>query len=179
MDRNRAALRPLAPLEDPLEYLPCSQVAQYQKGQVIYNQNAPSTKIYLILEGRVKVSSLADRGCQVLVNIYQTEEFFGESAFLHPAQRPEGAIALENTKLMSWTASEVEGIVMRQPRLGRRLRSDNGATHDGLHGANRELRGRQPCPAPRALFNQPFGADGHSTRRRVSEDGPRHSRIAG
>ena len=118
MEPNRVALKRLAPLEDPLEYLPCSQIAEYQKGQVIYNQSAPSTNIYLILEGRVKVSCLADRGRQVLVNIYQREEFFGESAFLHPAQRPEDAIALENTKLMSWTASEVEGMVMRQPRLG-------------------------------------------------------------
>jgi CRP/FNR family transcriptional regulator, cyclic AMP receptor protein len=118
MEPNRAALRPLAPLEDPLEYLPRSQVAEYNKGQVIYNQNAPSTNIYLILEGRVKVSCLADRGRQVLVAIYQTEEFFGESAFLHPAQRPERAIALESTKLMSWTGSEVEAMVMRQPRLG-------------------------------------------------------------
>ena len=80
MEPNRVALRRLAPLEDPLEYLPCSQIAEYQKGQVIYNQSAPSTNIYLILEGRVKVSCLADRGRQVLVNIYQTEEFFGESA---------------------------------------------------------------------------------------------------
>src|SRR5262245_22660300 len=27
-------------------------------------------------------------------------------------------MALENSKLMAWTASEVEGMVMRQPRLG-------------------------------------------------------------
>src|SRR5215472_6770019 len=114
----RSGSKPPRHLEDPLDYLPCSPIAQYRQHQVIYNQNAPSTSIYLILEGRVKVSCLADRGRQVLVNIYQTEEFFGESAFLHPAQRPEGAIALENTKVMSWTASEVEGMVMRQPRLG-------------------------------------------------------------
>src|SRR5262249_2026830 len=31
---------------------------------------------------------------------------------------PERATALENTKLMTWTASEVEELAMRQPRLG-------------------------------------------------------------
>jgi len=52
------------------------------------------------------------------VHIHQTAEFFGESALLHDPQPPEGATALENTKLMTWAASEVEELVRRQPRLG-------------------------------------------------------------
>ena len=118
MTLTRAASKSHTPLEDPLEYLPCSHVTEYKKGQVIYNQNAPFTSIYLILEGKVKVSRLAESGRQVLVNIYQTNEFFGESALVRVPQRPEGAMALENTKLMTWAASEVEELVMRKPRLG-------------------------------------------------------------
>src|SRR5215469_1955203 len=109
MAPNRSRSTHFGPLEDPLNYLFYSQVVEYcRKGEVIYNQDAPSTSIYVILEGRVKVSRLAESGRQVLIGIYQTNEFFGESAFLHLPQRPEGAIALENTKLMIWTASEVE-----------------------------------------------------------------------
>jgi hypothetical protein len=72
MAPTRSASKPRATLEDPLDYLPCSPIAQYRKHQVIYNQNEPSTSIYLILEGKVKVSRLAEGGRQVLVNIYQT-----------------------------------------------------------------------------------------------------------
>src|SRR5262249_49074597 len=54
----------------------------------------------------------------VIVNIYQTKEFFGESALLHLPQRPEVATALDNTKLMTWTVSEVEELAVRRPRLG-------------------------------------------------------------
>src|SRR5262249_8248149 len=104
----RAASTPHARLEDPLDYLPCSPVAEDQKGQIIYNQNAPSTSIYLILEGRVKVFRLAEGGRQVLMKIYLTDEFFGESALLHLPQRIEVASALDNTKLMTWNMSEVE-----------------------------------------------------------------------
>jgi CRP-like cAMP-binding protein len=63
-------------------------------------------------------SRLTDIGRLVLVNIHQTDAFFGESALLHLSQRPEGAMALENTKLMAWSASEVEELIRRQPRLG-------------------------------------------------------------
>jgi len=114
----RAASEPPAPLEDPLNYLLSAQIVEYRKGQVIYNQDAPSTNIYVILKGRVKVSRLAEGGRQVIVNIYQTKEFFGESALVHLPQRAEVATALENTKLMTWTASEVEELALRQPRLG-------------------------------------------------------------
>ena len=118
MAPTRAASKPHATLEDPLDYLPCSPVAVHPKRHVIYDESEPSTSIYLILEGRVKVSRLAEGGRQVLVNIYRTDEFFGESVFLHLSQRPECAMALENTQLMSWTASELEELVRRQPRLG-------------------------------------------------------------
>jgi len=104
-------------LQDPLDYLPCSPIAEYRKHQLIYHQNEPSTNIYLILHGKVKLFRLVKHGRQLLVNMYQTDEFFGESA-LSLSQRPEGAMALENTKLMAWTASEVEELVRRRPRLG-------------------------------------------------------------
>src|SRR5262249_36856653 len=123
-------MKPQAPLEDPLDYLPRSQIVEYRKGQVVYNQDAPSTSIYVILKGRVKVSRLAAGGRPVLVNIYQTNEFFGESALVHLPQRLEVAIALDNTKLMTWNISEVEELAVRQPRLGMGVRSDARAAHD-------------------------------------------------
>src|SRR6266853_5690250 len=108
---------PQRALEDPLAHLPCSTIVEYRKGQMIYNQDQPSTNIYLVIDGKVKVSRLADDGHQVVVDIYQPDEFFGESAFLNLPHRAEQATALENTKLMTWTTSEIEEIVMRKPRL--------------------------------------------------------------
>src|SRR5580658_3150736 len=105
------------PLEDPLAHLPCSTILEYRKGQTIYSQDQPSTSIYLVIDGKVKVCRLADDGRQVVVDIYQPDEFFGESAFLGPAQRTELSLALENTKLMTWTTSEIEDIATRRPRL--------------------------------------------------------------
>jgi CRP/FNR family cyclic AMP-dependent transcriptional regulator len=51
------------------------------------------------------------------VDIYQNEEFFGESAFLNSPSRDEQAVAIENTKVMAWTGAEIEDIVTRRPRL--------------------------------------------------------------
>jgi len=110
-------MAPQKTLEDPLAHLPCSSILEYKKGQSIYSQDQPSTSIYLVIEGKVKVSRMTDGGHQVILDIYQTDEFFGESALLNLPQRAEQATAMEGTKLMAWTTSEIEDIVSKRPRL--------------------------------------------------------------
>jgi len=117
MAGSPAVVAPQRALEDPLAHLPCSTILEYRKGQVIYNQDQPSTSIYLVIDGKVKVCRMADDGRQVVVDIYQPDEFFGESAFLGLAQRTEIAVALENMKVMTWTTNEIEEITMKRPKL--------------------------------------------------------------
>jgi CRP/FNR family transcriptional regulator len=117
MASSPTAFAPHKSLEDPLAHLPCSTIVEYRKGQTIYNQDQPSTNLYLVIEGKVKVARLADDGHQVVVDIYQADEFFGESAFLSLPHRSEQATALDDTKLMAWGTQEIEDIVMKRPRL--------------------------------------------------------------
>src|SRR4029077_20369283 len=117
MERDMATSPTLAvpqkQLEDPLAHLPCSSILEYRKGQVIYSQDQPSTSLYLVIDGKVKVCRLAEDGRQVVVDIYQADEFFGESAFLNSAAREEQAVALESTKAMTWSTAEIEDLVTR------------------------------------------------------------------
>src|SRR5712691_1401609 len=117
MATSSPVIAPQKSLEDPLAHLPCSSIVEYRKGQMIYNQDQPSTSIYLVIDGKVKVCRLADDGHQVVVDIYQPDEFFGESAFLNLPHRAEQATALENTKVMTWTAQDIEDIIMKRPKL--------------------------------------------------------------
>jgi CRP/FNR family transcriptional regulator len=117
MASTARVIAPQRTLEDPLAHLPCSTIVEYKKGQNIYSQDQPSTSLYLVIEGKVKVSRMAEDGHQVVVDIYQTDEFFGESALLNLPHRAESATALEGTKLMTWTTAEIEDIVGKRPRL--------------------------------------------------------------
>jgi CRP/FNR family cyclic AMP-dependent transcriptional regulator len=103
--------------EDPLAYFSYSTIAAYRTEQVIYDQDQPSNSFYLVIEGKVKVSRLANDGQQTVIDIYTADEFFGESAFLNLRARPEQAVAMQDTKVMTWTNSAVEEIILRRPRL--------------------------------------------------------------
>lgn len=105
-------------LEDPLVHLPCGRISEFRRNETIYSQEEPPQSLYLVVDGRVKVSRVTPEGRQVVVDIYQADEFFGEAAFVGGAPHAEMAIALENLKVMAWGIAEIEDIVTRRPKLG-------------------------------------------------------------
>jgi hypothetical protein len=86
-------------LEDALALVSRSGILEHQKGQAIYTRDQPSTGVYVVIEGKVKVCSLVNTRHQLLVGIYQADDFFGESALLGLPQRDEQATAMENSRL--------------------------------------------------------------------------------
>lgn len=101
---------------DPLAFLPCSPVMKYKSGQTIYTPNQPSSQFFLIVEGRVKVSRVST-GAEVVVDVYQADEFFGEAALLGLDNRVERAVAIEYTRVMRWSREEIEENAMQRPKL--------------------------------------------------------------
>jgi CRP/FNR family cyclic AMP-dependent transcriptional regulator len=104
-------------LEDPLAHLPHSKILEYETGQVIYSQDQPSAGLHVVIDGKVTVCRRADNGRPVVVDIYQADEFFGESALLRLPHAQEQAVALENTKVMVWSTAQIENILILRPQL--------------------------------------------------------------
>ena len=115
---NGAKLSASREMEDALMYLPRKGVNDYRRGQIIFDEHQPSRGLHLVVQGRVKVTIPLDDGTQTVVDIFTTDDFFGESALLGSARYPERALALDNVTLMSWSAAEIEEQVEKQPRLG-------------------------------------------------------------
>jgi CRP/FNR family cyclic AMP-dependent transcriptional regulator len=104
--------------ENPLTYLPRKPVQEYAKNRFIYDVQHPATDLYLVILGRVKVGTTANDGGQEVVRIVRNEGLFGESSLIGPVNHTESAIALDNVALMSWSRTEIEQQVEREPRLG-------------------------------------------------------------
>jgi CRP/FNR family transcriptional regulator, cyclic AMP receptor protein len=104
-------------LEDPLAHLPCSTIYDFKKGQMIYGHDNPVNNVFLILSGKVNVSRIAGNGRPIVIDVYRTDEFFGESAFLGRNTQNEFAVAAEPTQVMSWGSDEIERISLARPKL--------------------------------------------------------------
>jgi CRP/FNR family cyclic AMP-dependent transcriptional regulator len=103
-------------LEDPLSHLPCSTILGFRKKQAIFAQGQPSTSIYLVISGKVKVCRVSESLSEAMLDIYQADEFFGESALVGQPHA-ETAVALEDSQVMSWTAGELGRIAGERPKL--------------------------------------------------------------
>ncbi len=115
---NGAKLTATREMEDALMYLPRKGVTDYRRGQIIFDEHQPSKGLHLVVQGRVKVSIPLDNGSQTVVDIFTTDDFFGESSLLGSTRYSERAIALDNVTLMSWSTAEIEEQVEKQPQLG-------------------------------------------------------------
>lgn len=107
----------IALTEDPLTYLPRKPLQEFGKGRVIYNSQQPSERLYLVVLGRVKVTTTADEGYDTIARIVCPEGLFGE-AVLVGGRANESASALDTVSIMSWTRNEIEQQIEREPRLG-------------------------------------------------------------
>lgn len=105
-------------VEDALMYLPRKGITDFSRGDVIFDENNPSKALHLVVQGRVKVTIPVEDGGQTVVDIFNTDDFFGESSLLGDHPVPERAVALDNVTLMSWTRAEIEEQIEKQPRLG-------------------------------------------------------------
>src|SRR5215472_19079415 len=101
--------------EDPLTYLPRKPVQEFAKGRVIYDAQNPSSDLYVVILGRVKIGNTSDDGAQTVGRIVRAEGLFGESCLIGPLDRNEPATALDNVTLMSWSRTEIELQVEREP----------------------------------------------------------------
>jgi CRP/FNR family transcriptional regulator, cyclic AMP receptor protein len=107
-----------ARMEDALMYLPRKGVTEYSKNTIIFDESNPSRSLHLVVQGRVKFAAPLENGRQTVVDIFNTDDFFGESCLLSIARNLETATALDHVTLMSWEAAEIEDQVQKQPRLG-------------------------------------------------------------
>ena len=107
-----------AETEDALSYLPRKPVTTCRKGQRVFDEQHPSPGLHLVVRGRVKLSIPIEAGTESIIDIFGTDDFFGESALLGAPSLVERATAIDSCTLMYWTAREIEDQSERQPKLG-------------------------------------------------------------
>lgn len=81
----------------------------YQKDEFIYFPNDPSTHLYMVSEGRVKMGSYTEDGKEIVKAILGKGEVFGELALAGEKKRKDFAKALDNnTKICPLTIAEMQ-----------------------------------------------------------------------
>lgn len=87
--------------DDELSQISKFAVRQYYKkdNMVLIEEEVGST-MFVILNGRVKISRISDEGREVILSILCDGDFFGEMSILDGQTRSANAVTLEDTELL-------------------------------------------------------------------------------
>jgi CRP-like cAMP-binding protein len=74
--------------------------------------------LYCLIDGRVKIVSATAEGSPTIIRIVGPYGLFGEASLVGAPLSSESAIAIDDVSYLSWTRTEVEAQIEREPRLG-------------------------------------------------------------
>lgn len=106
--------------ENPADFLPHKPPREYSRRQEIYDSRNSGGELYMVVAGRVKISIVSPTGAHTVVRLAGPGALFGESSLVS-SHRPESAVALDRTAVISWTPEELEHQINLFPALGKAL----------------------------------------------------------
>ena len=87
--------------EEDLEQISKMTVRQvYKKDNMVLIEEEVGSTMFVILNGRVKISRISDEGREVILSILVDGDFFGEMSILDGQTRSANAVTLEDTELL-------------------------------------------------------------------------------
>ena len=83
--------------------------------ELIFSKGDTATQLFLILNGRVKVSASSEDGREIIFGILGPGELFGEIALLEGTEHSGSVWTLEPTELLSFNRRDVSALLHDQP----------------------------------------------------------------
>src|SRR3990172_2035148 len=91
--------------------------ASVRKKDVIFSEGDPSEWLYIVTEGKVKITKLSQDGKELILELIHPMDFFGGLAVIRGFPYPANAVAMEDTKLLKISRSNLMRVLDRFPNL--------------------------------------------------------------
>ena len=90
---------------------------KYEKDSVILLENETGSALFVIVQGKVKVSRTSDDGREVILTILADSDFFGEMAILDGQNRSANVTAIDDTELFLVQRSDFLDLLYNHPEV--------------------------------------------------------------
>src|SRR2546422_270767 len=124
--------------EDLRELIAVARRRIFRSGEVIFHREDPGQVLYVIKEGKVKISLISPEGQEISLVVFGKGECFGEFAILDGLPRSADAVALERVECYTLQRSDFHKAIMKNPKiaiqvlevLSKRLRTTDQMVED-------------------------------------------------
>nr|WP_245681850.1 MULTISPECIES: Crp/Fnr family transcriptional regulator [Actinomadura] len=108
------------------------------RGQTLFNEGETGDRLYVVLEGKIKLTRTAPDGRENLLSVLGPSEMFGELSLFDPRPRTASAVAVTECRLAGlghddlrpWLTGHPEVAVQLLRALAQRLRKTNDVMAD-------------------------------------------------
>lgn len=108
--------------QDDIEHLSrVTTMKDFKKNQPIYFAKEPSSSIFFLKRGRVKLTRTSKDGKEMILGIINPGEVFGEMSFLDENERTDYATAMDDALICTINKQEFNDFVSKAPELNLRL----------------------------------------------------------
>jgi CRP-like cAMP-binding protein len=99
-----------------------TQMREVKKGDFIYFPEDPSTQLYFLKEGRIKIGTFSDDGRESIRAVMQPGEIFGELSLVGEEKRNDFAQALDdNVLICAMSMKDMEQMMEQSNKLSIRV----------------------------------------------------------
>jgi|SRR2546421_6267759 CRP/FNR family transcriptional regulator, cyclic AMP receptor protein len=124
--------------EDIRELMSLAKRRTFRNNEVIFHREDPGQVLYVIKEGKVKISLISPDGQEISLVVFGKGECFGEFAILDGLPRSADAVALEKVECYTLQRSDFHNAIMKNPKIAiqiievltKRLRSTDQMVED-------------------------------------------------
>ncbi|OEX95813.1 CRP-like cAMP-activated global transcriptional regulator GlxR [Corynebacterium sp. Marseille-P4321] len=114
------------------------ETVKFPKGSTIFDEGEPGDRLYIIIDGKVKLARHAPDGRENLLSVMGPSDMFGELSIFDPGPRTSSAICvtdvtaatMDSTMLRTWIDNHPEISQQLLRVLARRLRRTNASLAD-------------------------------------------------
>ncbi|MFI5358526.1 MAG: Crp/Fnr family transcriptional regulator [Halanaerobiales bacterium] len=122
MEERERCLRELAVfsrLEGEQVKLICERATEkkYLKGEIIFFEDNNDENLYILLEGRVKLTMISPEGKEKAISILQVGDIFGEMSLFDQDTTPITAEVIDDARLVSIPFHDLEDIIRQEPEV--------------------------------------------------------------
>jgi len=93
-----------------------ARIANFKKGEKIFDENASGDRLYIVLSGRVKIFAASGVKKKTLAYL-EKGEFFGEMALLDMQPRSASSIAMEPSELLVIKKKDFQRLIKDYPEI--------------------------------------------------------------
>lgn len=105
------------PVEEKGELMEQSRIIKIPRKAVLYSEGEPPKGIYILMNGKIKISQLNFDGSVQILFIYTTGEVFGHRPLLGNDKHPVTATALADSEVVFIEKDQFLKVIERSPRF--------------------------------------------------------------